>query len=332
MKTIGLLSVMLVMLACSEVASNNSTDSNELVSDLVTEAENKQVIDEVNDQDNDQMVTDEMADESKLSAEVSAMENVAKAVVEKGEQPVKNMVETALPDAAPEQIKSVEQMPEPTNVPLKPNHDNWDALLRANVSSAGKVNYNAMKSSKAAIQTYVTYLESFATMDSWTKNEKLAYWINLYNAATVRLIVENYPVASITDLSGGKPWDQNVVKVGGKSYTLNDIENKIIRPRFNDARIHFAVNCAAKSCPPLLNKAFTADNLTRYLDKQTKSFINGNENSISATKVEISKIFDWYKTDFKNGDLIAYLNKYSDTPINADAEIVYKEYDWALNK
>jgi len=226
----------------------------------------------------------------------------------------------------------VEPEPMPTNVPLKPDHAKWDALLRANVGSSGAVNYSGMKASKADLESYIKYLESFASRDSWSRNEKLAYWINLYNAATVRLIVQNYPVKSITDLSGGKPWDQNVVKVGTSSYSLNYIENKIIRPRFKDGRIHFAVNCAAKSCPPLLNKAWTSDNLQRYLEKQTKSFINGSANTIAADKVEISKIFDWYKVDFKGGDVIAFLNKYSDTPINADAEIVYQEYDWALNK
>lgn len=220
----------------------------------------------------------------------------------------------------------------PTTVPLKPSHDKWDALLKQNVSSTGKVNYNGMKSNVKELDAYVSYLQSFATRDSWTKNEKLAYWINLYNAATVRLIVQNYPVASITDLSGGKPWDQPIVKVGNKNYTLNNIENDIIRPRFKDARIHFAVNCAAKSCPPLMNSAFTAESLNRQLQKQTSTFINGPENTLSADKIEVSKIFDWYSKDFEDGDIITFINIYSKTPVNDNATISYKEYNWALNK
>lgn len=222
--------------------------------------------------------------------------------------------------------------PQPTNVPLKPNHDQWDVLLRKNVSSSGKVNYSGMKASITDLEAYVLYLESFNTRDAWSRNEKLAYWINLYNAATVRLICHNYPVTSITNLSGGKPWDQNVVKIGAKQYSLNDIENTIIRPRFKEARIHFAVNCAAKSCPPIMNSAFMAEKLSRQLQKQTTKFINSSENNITAAKVEISKIFDWYKDDFEKGNLIQFLNKYSTIPINDDATIVFKEYDWNLNK
>jgi len=210
------------------------------------------------------------------------------------------------------------------------SHATWDELLKKYVTASGKVNYQGFKSAESKLDTYLETLKSNPPQSSWSRNEKLAYWINVYNAFTVKLIVKNYPVQSITDLHGGKPWDVKWIDIGGKTYTLNNIEHDIIRPRFNEPRIHFAVNCAAKSCPPLLNAAYTADKLNNQLEQQTKKFINNSSfNTISASKVEISKIFDWYKEDFSN--LIAFLNKYATTKINSSATVNYKEYNWALN-
>ncbi len=159
----------------------------------------------------------------------------------------------------------------------------------------------------------------------------MAFWINAYNAFTVKLIVDNYPISSIMKLDNGKVWDRKWINIGGKTYSLNNIENDILRPQFKDPRIHFAVNCAAKSCPPLLNRAWTAANLESNFEKQARAFINNPEfNKISAKEVEVSKIFDWYASDF--GNLIDYLNKYSSTKINANAKVKFREYDWALNE
>ena len=228
-------------------------------------------------------------------------------------------------------IMAVEEIMPETAI-LKANHATFDALLKKNVSSSGKVNYKGVKSSMPILEAYIKQLEGLVDQDEWTRNDKLAYWINLYNAATIRLIVSNYPLKSITDLHGGKPWDQKVVKVGSKSYSLNDIENGVIRPRFKEARIHFAVNCAAQSCPKLLNGAFMPDELSSQLRRMTKAFINkSGKNEITADKVIVSKIFDWYKDDFNKGDLIKFLNTYSEVEINPTATIEYKDYDWSLN-
>ncbi len=217
--------------------------------------------------------------------------------------------------------------------PVKPqfSHTAWDQLLRKYVSANGKVNYKGLKKDKAALNAYTQYLQDNPIQDSWSKSKKIAYWINAYNAFTVKLIVDNYPIASITDLHGGKPWDHKWIKIDGKTYTLNNIENDILRPKYKDARVHFAVNCAAKSCPPLLNRAWTADNLNRNYEKQAKAFINNNQyNKIASGKIEISKIFEWYAVDFK--ELIPFLNKYSTTKIDAGATVNYVEYDWKLNE
>lgn len=232
-----------------------------------------------------------------------------------------------------ETIETVEEIEEPVveKVSNTPNHDNWNSILKSNVSSSGKVNYTKMKTNLSEIENYISNLESLADQSTWSKNEKLAYWINLYNAATVRLIVQNYPTSSITKINGGKPWDKKVVTISGKSYTLNQIENDIIRPVFKEPRIHFAVNCAAISCPKIMNSAFTADKLNYQLTKQAKSFINGSKNSLNEDSIEISKIFEWYAVDF-GSSIIDYLNKYSTTTINSNAAVSYKEYNWDLNK
>jgi hypothetical protein len=165
-------------------------------------------------------------------------------------------------------------------------------LLQKHVSSKGKVNYKALKADKANLDAYTAALAKQIPNSSWSKNASLAYWINAYNAFTLKLIVENYPLKSITNLSGGKPWDVKNIDLAGKKYSLNNIENDIIRPQFKDARIHFAVNCAAVSCPPLANTAFTEANINSLLDARTKSFINSAENSISATSLKVVRILE----------------------------------------
>ena len=212
-----------------------------------------------------------------------------------------------------------------------PSHDPWNKLLTQYVSSTGKVNYRALKGKEADLDAYLKSLADNPVQSSWSRNEKMAYWINAYNAFTVKLILDNYPLSSIINLSGGKVWDKKWIKLGGKTYSLNNIEHDILRPQFKDARIHFAVNCAAKSCPPLLNRAWTADNLNSNLSAQAKKFINSAKyNQIGADKVAISKIFEWYAVDF--GNIVEYLNKYATTKISANATVNYQEYDWALNQ
>lgn len=219
----------------------------------------------------------------------------------------------------------------PTALISQTDHGIWNELLQEHVSASGKVNYNGFRSDKEQLQVYLDKLANNPVAADWTKNEKLAYWINAYNAFTIKLIIDNYPVKSITDLHQGKPWDVKWIKLGNNTYSLNQIENEIIRPQFQEPRIHFAVNCAARSCPPLLNRAFTPDQLDSQLTLQTKAFINNsNFNSLRTKSVEVSKIFEWYADDF--GDLIAFLNKYSETRVQAKAQISYKEYNWALNE
>ncbi|MFN8243726.1 MAG: DUF547 domain-containing protein [Ferruginibacter sp.] len=210
------------------------------------------------------------------------------------------------------------------------SHQAYNSLLQKYVSAAGKVNYKGLKKEKAVLEGYLQELSKSVPDKTWNKNASLAYWINAYNAFTIKLILDNYPVSSITKLHNGKPWDVKWILLGGKTYSLNNIENDIIRPQYNDPRIHFAVNCAAVSCPPLSNTAFTESNINSLLTSRATSFINSAANELSASKIKLSKIFEWYKTDF--GNTILFINKYSKTKINDNAIIEYKDYDWNLNE
>ena len=169
----------------------------------------------------------------------------------------------------------------------------------------------------------------------------LAYWINAYNGFTVKLIVDNYPVESIKDLGPALKiplikdvWHYKFFKIGGQESSLDEIEHSILRKEFEEPRIHFAINCASVSCPPLLNEAFEAETINAQLDKVAKGFINdSSRNKISAEAVQVSSIFSWFKGDFtKNGDLIDFLNKYSKTKIKSNAKISFLDYDWNLNE
>ncbi len=210
-------------------------------------------------------------------------------------------------------------------------HADWNTLLKKYVTDEGNVDYKNFRNDIGSLNTYLKQLAENGPVNSWSKKERLAYYINLYNAATVKSILDNYPIKSIKDIN--KPWGKKWVRVGNTTYSLGNIEHKILR-KMNEPRIHFAINCASYSCPKLLNKAFTAANMETLLQKVTNEFINDSKrNKISADKVRLSNIFKWYKRDFTgNGSLIDYLNTYLTTKINDNADIDYLKYDWSLNE
>ena len=218
----------------------------------------------------------------------------------------------------------------PTQEPAaSPDHAAFSALLAKYVSGTGKVNYAGLKSDRSKLDAYLAALAEQAPQDSWSRNEQLAYYINLYNATTLRLILDHHPVASIQDIHGGKPWDQPIVKFGDRTVSLNQLENEIIRPTFKEPRIHFAVNCAAKGCPPLRNEAFVANRLEAQLQEQTREFVNDDRyNSVDGQMLRLSRIFDWYGEDF--GDVENFVGRYRDVP--AGAEVNFVDYDWSLNQ
>jgi len=213
----------------------------------------------------------------------------------------------------------------------KANHKEWDVLLKKHVDKNGFVDYKGFLISKSELTNYINYLSKNVPDKSWTTQEQLAYYINIYNALTINLILENYPIKSIKDIS--KPWGKTVITLNNNDYSLGDIEHKILR-KINEPRIHFAINCASYSCPNLLNEAFTASKIEEQLEHVSNSFINGNKNNISAKNPKLSKIFKWYKKDFNvnGGSLISFINNYSSIKIDADSKIDYLDYNWNLNE
>lgn len=211
------------------------------------------------------------------------------------------------------------------------SHKLWDELLKSYVTKDGKVNYKGIIADKEKLAEYLEVLNQNPPQNDWDRNKQMAYWINAYNAFTIKLITEKYPIASINNVAA-KPWDLTFISLGGKKYSLNQIENEILRPQFKEARIHFALNCAAKSCPKLLNEAFLPEKLEAQLEKQAKAFVNNaSANTLTEKKIEISHIFDWYSVDFQ-GSVIPFLNKYASLKIKDNAKISFKEYDWRLNE
>lgn len=220
------------------------------------------------------------------------------------------------------------------------SHDIWNGLLKKYVDANGHVNYKGFKSEQAQLEKYLDILRAaHPNTEKWSKDERLAYWINAYNAFTVELIVKNYPCKSIKDLGGAiykvnTPWDIKFITIQGITYDLNNIEHGIIRKEFNEPRIHFAVNCASVSCPILRNEAFVASRLNEQLDDQARKFINDkSKNNISANSAQLSKLFTWFKGDFtKQGSLVAFINKYSTVKLSEKAKLDYLEYNWNLNE
>ena len=210
-------------------------------------------------------------------------------------------------------------------------HQIWDELLMKYVDGEGNVDYKGFKKDTATLDLYLEKLALKVPENSDSREEKLVYYINLYNAATVKLILENYPVASIKDID--KPWDTKWVKTGEKTISLGHIEHKILR-KLDEPRIHFAINCASYSCPKLSNRAYTLNNLEQQLQEASIDFVNDpKRNKISEQSAEISEIFKWFKSDFTSGsNLRDYINQYSKVQIAEGTKLRFINYDWSLNE
>ncbi|APZ46242.1 DUF547 domain-containing protein [Polaribacter reichenbachii] len=212
----------------------------------------------------------------------------------------------------------------------------FNDLLQKHVSDTGIVDYKSFKTDVSKLDTYLDYLKKTSPDNSWSENKQKAFWINAYNAYTIKLILDNYPLKSIMDIKqkGKTAWKILFVEVAGKTYTLDFIEHEILRKKLFDPKIHVGVNCASGSCPKLGNKAFTEENIEAELTQLMKDFVNDvSRNKISKRKVQISSIFDWFKEDFtKNGTIIDYLNQFSEIEINPKAKISYLKYNWSLNE
>lgn len=213
------------------------------------------------------------------------------------------------------------------------SHEKFDELLMQHVDAVGDVDYVAFVEDTTQLKTYLDYLAVNEPETTWSANKKMAYWINLYNAFTIYTILQEYPVNSILDIDNGMVWTQRMATVGDTAYTLDQIEKERLLATFNEPRVHFAVNCAAVSCPPLQNKAWTESNIQQYYTNATRDFINNTDyNYVSMDSLAVSKIFDWYAADFGGAsNLVGYFQQYADSTIADSAVVTFQNYDWDLN-
>lgn len=219
------------------------------------------------------------------------------------------------------------------------DHSLFGELLKSHVKE-GMVSYSTFKSDEADLDRYLSVLEK-VNPDQLDRAEQMAFYINAYNAWTIKLILRNYPgVNSIKDLGSlfKSPWKKKIVKLNAKTITLDNIEHDILRPVFKDPRIHFAVNCASKSCPPLVGEPFTGAKLERQLEDAAISFINDPQsNFVKGDRLYVSRIFKWFGEDFDN-DILGYFRTYARGGLAAQIadsgktlKIKYLDYDWSLN-
>ncbi len=227
---------------------------------------------------------------------------------------------------------------------LPVDHRMFDELLHRYVTPAG-VSYQDWSQHPEDIQKLRRYLSGLqsATPSQMGAEPALAYWINLYNAATLNLVLEKYPIKSIKDIGApsSSPWEKTVATVEGRPLSLSQIENDVIRPKFHAARSHFALNCAARGCPPIRPEAYVGERLRSQLEDQTKRFLGDRKtNFVDATgTIWLSKIFEWYAADFEaaSGSVWAFVAPYLEgSPAGArsasKSPLRYTEYDWTLNE
>lgn len=231
-------------------------------------------------------------------------------------------------------IKDVQSNSQPVS------HAIWDSLVSKHVTETGQVNYKGFIQDSVKLNEYLAILgSSHPSEKNWTRDERLAYWLNAYNAFTVQIVARHYPQKSIKDIKNGIPfvntvWDIKFIKIENEVYDLNNIEHGIVRPKFEEPRVHFALNCASVSCPRLRNEAYTAADLERQLTDQARYFLaNPVKNKITAEKAELSKIFTWFKGDFTKGSqtIKGFINQYSEVKLTDDTKTSSLDYDWNLN-
>ena len=226
------------------------------------------------------------------------------------------------------------------------DHAPWDKFLAAYITKdsdgVNRVAYGRI--SNADKRTLDGYIDALASIpiSRHPRPRQLAYWINLYNALTVKLILDHYPVNSTRDIASGLfsvgPWNEKLIEVEGERLSLNDIEHGILRPIWRDPRIHYAVNCDAVGCPNLLRQAFRADNAEGLLDKAARAYINHPRGvRFDGDSLIVSSIYVWFQEDFGGTErgIIDHLRRYAGPGIATRLETVERlyghAYDWGLN-
>jgi uncharacterized membrane protein YdjX (TVP38/TMEM64 family) len=220
------------------------------------------------------------------------------------------------------------------------DHSALDALLKSHVSSDGLVDYRRLKEDPHALDTYIGALEK-APFDAMPRNEKLAFLINAYNACTLRLVLDYFPISSIRAIPATKRWSDARWRIGGHRWSLDQIEHEQIRPKFREPRIHFALVCAARGCPPLRNEAYTGAQLEQQLDDQAR-IVHASQRwfriAPDGGMVWLTRLYLWYRADFEQvaGSILGFASHYSaelERAVEAGQtpRVRWLGYDWSLN-
>jgi hypothetical protein len=221
---------------------------------------------------------------------------------------------------------------------IGPWQRDYDALLKKYVGGGG-VRYAAWKASPAdlaALSQVVTAI-GVDNPKSLSREDQLAFYINAYNAWVVYLVLQKYPIRSVKDYApfSGIFTGQNI-RLAGRKTSLNYLEKDLIRNGFKDPRVHFALNCASRSCPVLIPAAYAGTSLNTTLDERARAYVVnplGVQISSGSNAVRLSSIFKWYADDFKSeGGAVAFINRYRPQPLPKDAKIEFQDYDWSLNE
>jgi hypothetical protein len=231
---------------------------------------------------------------------------------------------------------------------MRIDHSAWDRLLKAHVTTdrdgLNRFDYAGLKASGLGdLRKYLAQLQS-VNPAKLSRDEQFAFWTNLYNAKTMEIVADKYPVNSIRKIRLSLslypgPWREKVMKVMGVELSLDDIEHKILRPIWRDPRIHYAVNCASVGCPNLQDQAYTGSALETMLEKAARDYINSPRGvRFEGTKVIVSSLYDWYGPDFGGSvpNILAHIRKYAGPALSGRIAGVKQfsdyEYDWALNE
>lgn len=227
------------------------------------------------------------------------------------------------------------------------DHSKWQRFLQDYVRSGddgvNRVEYATAARDSAALHAYIESLEN-VDIRRYNRDEQLAYWINLYNAVTIDVVLEHYPVTSISEINISPgwfsfgPWGKKLLQIEGQALSLNDIEHRILRPLWKDSRLHYALNCASIGCPNLQRRAFTADNTQVLLEQAAHDYVNHPRGvTVADGELHVSSIYSWFREDFGNSevDVIKHLQGYASAELAAALAAYEKinddDYDWSLN-
>ncbi|MEL6373094.1 MAG: DUF547 domain-containing protein [Pseudomonadota bacterium] len=258
-------------------------------------------------------------------------------------------VATSVPAQAADLVKLFSKASQTPNESV--DHSAWDKLLKTYISDGrdglNDVDYKAWKAGgHKALKAYIQSLEKI-DVTTLTKNQQFAFWANLYNAKTIDVVLEKYPVKSIKNVSlggslfatfTGGPWKAKIMKVNGVKLSLDDIEHGIMRKIFKDPRVHYAVNCASVGCPNLAKDAFTGAKLNAQLDNGAAAYVNSPRGiAVKNGRVVASSIYKWFQVDFGGSEagVLNHARKYAKPDLKAKlkgkSDIYDYEYDWSLN-